>query len=171
MLFYDRNNGLFPYWIYMITVEKICSSSALKLNADTMPTVIRLSSFQNFAKKIREISRETLPDPPITRQPPRWPPQCPSKYWRYGHAKDWIYIASHTELSLGVRRGGDTLIPPSPPTLPSKTAPQRLYQEVTRRCRLSWLTKSAPRIWAQMRGRRGLRGLSQWEQMCTSRDM
>ena len=73
MLFYEINNGLFPYWIYMSIVEKIYPSSALKLNADTMLSVLRLPSFQNFANKFGEISRETLPEPPITRQAPRWP--------------------------------------------------------------------------------------------------
>ncbi len=36
------------------------------------------------------------------------------------------------------------------------------YQVATKGCRLSWLTNSVPRIWAQMRGGGGLRGLSQW---------
>ncbi len=44
---------------------------------------------------------------------------------------------------------------------------------VTKRCRLSLLTNSALVIRVQMRGEGGgeLRGLSQWVQLCTSRDM
>ncbi len=43
-------------------------------------------------------------------------------------------------------------------------------QGVTKRCRLSLLTNSALAIRVQMRGG-GLQGLSQWVQLCTSRDI
>jgi hypothetical protein len=48
-------------------------------------------------------------------------------------------------------------------------SPRFLTRGLTKRCRLSWLTNSAPRIWAQMRGEggRGLRGLSQGVLLCT----
>ncbi len=45
------------------------------------------------------------------------------------------------------------------------------YQVVPKRCRLSLLTNSAPIYESKCGGRGELRGLIQWVQLCTSRDM